>query len=101
MAQPIWREEQSGDLPLAGDGLACHAIDPPADVPERQGGGQSFDPLLLDELLDEKCLDGSSWIAATCLDRGGNFTLHLVRVVRGLNLTDHRCLPLSVTLLIL
>jgi hypothetical protein len=63
---------------------------PSAHVPERQGCGESLDPLFLNVLLDEKGLDGGSWVAATGFDHGRDISLHLVRVARGLNLIRHR-----------
>jgi hypothetical protein len=65
----------------------------PADVPERQGRSETFDPLLLDVLLDEKGFDGGSWIATAGLDHGRYISPHLVRIARDLNLVSHRHLP--------
>jgi hypothetical protein len=78
---------------LAGANPARRHPSPPADVPERQGRGETFDPLLLDVLLDEKGLDGCSWIATAGFDLGRDISLNLVHVARGLNLIGHHRLP--------
>src|SRR5687768_3952353 len=76
--RPGQHEGQSGGFTMAGARLPGHDADLPADITERQCCGESFDPLLLDELLDEEGLDGSPWIAAAGLDEGGDIRLHLI-----------------------
>lgn len=77
---------------MTGTGVVRSHIDPSANVPERQSRGQSLDPLILNELLDKKGLDGPSWIAATSLDHGRDISFHLIIVACCLNLFGHRAL---------
>jgi hypothetical protein len=60
-----------------------------ADVPERQGRGQSSDPLLKNILLDDKSPDGSAWIAIKALYDGSDLSFQLVFVVYRSNLVGH------------
>jgi hypothetical protein len=77
---------------MTGAGVLRRPTDPSADVPKRQSRSHTFDPLFLNELLDEKGSDGGPWIAAASLDHGGDISFHWIIGACYQNLLGHRAL---------